>query len=168
MPTLSVRKLAKTRTYRMAGSSKSEIQNEPFCSLNECSHGLGSTSEDGHSRAPSASAEPCKERFGYSGPTVQDIPPKRSSTYPPLPSNPFDELPPKVLGRSSTTYPYVQKQRTTQSTFKRVSISDSNLPSQKQIRQSTFNTTYSAPFADTAVWDQKTILSLGTHLSRPL
>ena len=151
----------------MAGSSESEIQNAPFCSLNECSHGLGSISDTGHSRAPSASAEPYKERFGFFGPTVQDIPPKRSSTYPPLPPNPSDELPPKVLRRSSTTYPSGQKQRITPPTLKRVSISDSNLPSKKQIRQSTFDTNCSASFADTAIWDQKTILSLGTHLFRP-
>ena len=160
-------KLAQVRTYRMAGSSESEIQNEPSCSLNECTHGLGSISEDGHSRAPSASAEPYKEHFGYFGSAAQDIPPKRSSTYPPLPSNLSDKLPHRVLSRSSTTYPSGKKKGTTPPVFKRLSISDSNLSSKKQIRQSTFDTTYSASFADTAVWDQKTILSLGTHFFRP-
>ena len=151
----------------MAASSEPEIQNEPSYSPNECSQGLGSISENGHNRAPSASAEPCKERFGCFGFTVQDIPPKRRSTYPPLPQDQSDELPPKVLGRSSTTYPSGQQQRTTPPTFKSVSLSESNLPSKKQTRQSTFDTNYSASFADTAVWDQKTILSLGTHLFRP-
>ena len=151
----------------MAPSSESETQNEPFCSPNECSHGLGSVSEDGHSRAPSASATPYKKRFGFFGPKVHGIPPKRSSTFPPPSPNTSDEIPPKVLDRSSTTYPSGQKQKTTLSTFKRVLLSRSNLPSKKQIRQSTFDTNYSASFADTAVWDQKTILSLGTHLFRP-
>ena len=151
----------------MAASSEYETRAEPFCSPNECSHGLGSISEDGHSRAPSASPEPHKGRFGYFGLTVQETPHKRSSTYPPPPPNTSDELPPKVLGRSITAYPSGQKQRTKLPTFKRVSLSESNLTSKKQIRQSTFDTNYSASFADTAVWDQKTILSLGTHLFRP-
>ena len=151
----------------MAASSESELQNAPFYSPTEDSHGLGSISEDGHSRAPPASGEPYKERLGYLGFTIQDIPPKRRSTYPPLSPDPSDELPSKILGRSSTTYPFGQQQRTTPPKSKSVSLSEFNLPSKKQPRQSTFDTNYSASFADTAVWDQKTILSLGTHLFRP-
>ena len=150
----------------MAASFASEA--EPLTNPEESFHGLGSISEDGDSRAPSASPEPYPERPNYFDHTAQENAPQRSRTYPLVPSNLSHERIRKSMNRSSTANQPSQKHRTSRRPSQRSLFSEPDLPIQNQSRQSTIDTKNSLSFEDTAVWDEKSILSLGTYFPRSL
>lgn len=125
---------------------------------------LGSISEDSHTRAPLASPEDLTGRFDYFDFGGQPNPPKRSPTYPFVLPGPSEEHILKSLGRASNVYQRNQKRRSAPPVSKRIVHTEPNLPGPNQIRHSTtMDTNNSASFEDTAVWDQKSILSLGIY-----
>ncbi len=150
----------------MAASSASEA--EPLTSPEESFHGLGSISEDGDGRAPSASPELSPDRSSYFDHAAQENAPQRSQTYPLVASTLSDEHIRKSFNRSSTANQPSQKHRTSRPPSKRSTFSELNSPIQNQSRQSTIDTKNSLPFEDTAVWDEKAILSLGMCFPRSL
>ena len=144
----------------MAASSKSEA--EHATTLDASIHELESIDEDSHIRAPSASPEENSNRIDYFDFGGQQKPPKRSPTYPFVPPGPSEQL--RSLSRISNRYLKSQKRKSVPSTSKRTVYTEPNLPGSNGIRHSsTINTNNSASFEDTAVWDQKAILSLGMY-----
>ncbi len=128
---------------------------EHATTLDASIHELESIDEDSHIRAPSASPEENSNRFDYFDLGGQQKPPKRSPTYPFVPPGPSEEHL-RSLGRVSNRYP--------RSLLRKVVHTEPSLPGSNSIRHSsTFNTNNSASFEDTAVWDQKAILSLGMY-----
>ncbi len=150
----------------MAASFASEA--EPLASPEESFRGLGPISEDGDGRAPSASPEPYPERPDYFDHTAQEKAPQRSQTYPLVPSILSDKHIRKPMNRSSTANRPSQKHRISRRPSKRSTFSEPDLPIQNQSRQSTIDTKNSLSFEDTAVWDEKAILSLGMYFPRSL
>lgn len=145
----------------MAASLKSEA--EHTTTLDASIHELESIDEDSHIRAPSASPEENSDRFDYFDFGGQQKPPKRSPTYPFVPPGPSEEHL-RSLGRVSNRYPRSQKRKFVPSISKKIVHTEPNLPGSNRIRHSsTFNTNNSASFEDTAIWDQKAILSLGMY-----
>lgn len=137
---------------------------EPARNLDENLFELGHISEDSHTPVPSASPKDISTHFDYFDFGGQQKPPKRSPTYPFVPPGPSEEHILKSLGRVSNRYPKSQKRKFAPSVSKKPVHTEPNLPGPNQIRHSsTINTNNSASFEDTAVWDQKAILSLGMY-----
>lgn len=134
---------------------------EPFTTLDTNLYGLVPIIEDGHTRAPSASPEDSTGHYDYFDFGGQQKPPKRSPTYPFVPPGPSEEHILKSLGRASNVYQQKQKRRFMPPASKRAVRTEPDLPVPNRIRHSsTIDTNNSASFEDTAVWDQKAILSL--------
>ena len=109
---------------------------------------------------PESSTE-CFDQFDFGD---HRKPPKRSGTYPFILSSPSE---PHILkpGTAGNAYPATRKRRDVPPIPKRIVDTDSNWVGPHKIRHaSTIESYKSASFDDTAVWDQKAILSLGTYL----
>ena len=122
------------------------------------------TSEDSQTRCPSASPEDSTECFDHFDFEDHRKPPKRSETYPFVPPSPSKA---HVLkpGTASKAYPTTRKRRVMAPILNSVVPTEFNLEGAPRIRHaSTIDTNNSASFDDTAVWDQKAILSLGMYL----
>lgn len=145
-----------------------ESKAEPSTTWNANLHELGPISEES-TRAPSASPEEFTGHFDYFDLVGEKKPPKRSPTYPFVPPGPSEEHILKSLGSTSNLYRKTQKCNFARPLAKGKPHTEPNLPGLNQIRHaSTFDTSNSASFEDTAVWDQKAILSLGMQSSQTL
>ena len=122
------------------------------------------TSEDSQTRCPSASPEDsteCFDRFDFGDHRKA---PKRSETYPFVPPSPSKA---HILkpGTASKAYPTTRKRRVMAPIRNSVVPTEFDSGEPPRIRHaSTIDTNNSASFDDTAVWDQKAILSLGMYL----
>ena len=138
--------------------SEAEPSTTPAASL----YGLESMSEDSQARAPPASPEGLSEHFDCYDFGDQKGPPKRSPTYPFVPPGPSEAHILKSLGKSSNVYQTYAKRRIVPPLPKRIVHTKSNLSGPHSLRHSsTIDTNNSESFEETAVWDQKAILSLG-------
>ena len=145
-----------------------EPEAEPSSTLEASLHGLGSICEDGQSQVPLAFPEGLPVHSDYFDFEDHQKQPKRSPTYPFLPSRPSEAHIFKPLGKASTVYHTYQKRRAVPPSPKRNVHAKPNLTGPHRIRHSsTFDTNNSESFEHTAIWDQKAILSLGTSLLRP-
>lgn len=144
-----------------------EYEAEPSTTLDTNLYGLGPIIEDAHARAPSASPEDSTghyDCFDFGG---QIKPPKRSPTYPFVPPGPSEEHILKSLGPASNVYHQKQKRRFMPPASKKPVRTEPNLSGPNRLRHaSTIDTKNSASFEDTAVWDQKAILSLGMYTTQ--
>lgn len=139
----------------------SGAEDEPFTTVDPSLYQLGSISEDSHIRAPSASPEDLTVHYDSIDFGGHQKSPKRSSTFPYVPRGPSVELALKI---ASNGYQRNQERRSEPPASEKLVHSGPNLPGPKQIRHSaTIDTYNSASFEDTAVWDQKAILSLGMY-----
>ena len=151
----------------MAASSESKA--EPSSIWNANPHELGPISEESHTRAPSAFPQDLTGQFDFFDFVGGKRPPKRSPTYPFVPPGPSKRHILKSLGKASNVYREHQKGNHAPPVAEGKAYTEPNLPGLNHIRHSsTFDTNNSASFEDTAVWDQKAILSLGMHSSQTL
>lgn len=150
-------------------ASSPESKAEPSTAWNGNLHELGPITEESHnSRAPSAFPQDLTGQFDYFDFVGEGKPPKRSPTYPFVPTGPSKEHILKSLGKASSVYRKHQKRNYAPPLAKGKAHTEPNLPGLNIRHASTFNTNNSASFEDTAVWDQKAILSLGMHSSQTL
>ena len=141
-----------------------ESEVEPSTTLDASLHELGSISEDGQTQAPSASPEGLTGHVDYFDFGDHQRHPKRSPTYPFVPPGPSEAHILKALGKSSNVYQTYQKRKNVPRIPKRKVHPKPSLTGPHTIRHSSTIDTYnSASFEDTAVWDQKAILSLGMY-----
>lgn len=146
----------------MLASSGAEA--ETSMTLDASLYQLGSINEDSHTQAPSGSPEDSTEHLDCIDFGGHPKPPKRSPTYPFTPPGPSKEHTPKLLGRGSNLYQRNQKRGSGPPVSKKTVHTKPNPLGPNQIRHSTtMDTNNSASFEDTAVWDQKAILSLGMY-----
>lgn len=139
-----------------------ESEAEPSTTLTASLDGLGSMSEDSQTQAPSASPEGSSEHFDWFDFGDHQKPPKRSPTYPFVPPGPSEAHILKSLGKSSNLYRTYAKRRIAPPVPKRIVHTKPNLSGPHSLRHSsTIDTNNSESFEETAVWDQKAILSLG-------
>ena len=144
----------------MLASSRAEA--EPSTTMDASLYQLRSIDEDGHTQATSGSPQCSTEGFDAVDFGGQPKAPKRSPTYPFIPSGPSEEHIPQNLTSSSNLHQRNQKRG---SIPKKTDPKKLNLPGPSQIRHSTtMDTNNSASFEDTAIWDQKALLSLGMSL----
>ena len=112
-------------------------------------------SGSGQTRAPPASPDAWTEQSECSDFGDSLKPSKRSSTYPFVPPGPFDAHVHKSPRRASNLLLKL---------FRKQLDIGHNSTGPPHIRYaSTIDTNHSASFEDTAVWDEKAILSLGTY-----
>lgn len=151
----------------MLASSTAEA--EPSTIMDAGLYQLGSINEDGHTQATSGSPQGSTEGFNYFDFGGQPKPPKRSPTYPFIPPGPSEEHIPKILTSGSNLSQRNQKRGSAPLVSKITVHNKLNRPGPNQIRHSnTMDTNNSASFEDTAIWDQKAILSLGMLLPHTL
>ena len=142
----------------MVASHNSEAG--PSTNLDASLSELEPINEDDQIWAPLGSPENLVGHFDY---FCQKRPPDRSRTYPFIPPGPFEEHL-KLLGRISNGNQRDPKRRFAPPVSKRIVRTESNVPGPNRMRHSsTIDTNNSASFEDTAVWDQKAILSLGMY-----
>ena len=147
----------------------SESKAEPSITWNANLHDLGPISEENHTRAPSASPEDFTQCFDHFDFVSEQKAPKRSPTYPFVPPGPSEEHIRKSRGRASNVYRKHQKRNYAPLAIKGKVHTEPDSPALNHIRHaSTIDTKNSASFEDTAVWDQKAILSLGMYSYQPL
>lgn len=140
--------------------SKAEPSKPWNANLNE----LGPISEESHTREPSASPEDLPGDFDYFDFVNEQKPPKRSPTYPFVPPGPSKEHILGLQGRASNVYRKYYKHNYAPPVSQGKVHTEPNSPGLKHIlHASTIDTNNSASFEDTAVWDQKAILSLGIY-----
>lgn len=138
-----------------------EHEAEPLETRDTGLYGLGHISEDSQTRTPSASPDGLSKHFDYVDFGDHQGRPKRSPTYPFVPSCPPKEHLLKPLGKANDAPSKYQKPSAVPPIPKRLPHNESSLIGPGRIRHSsTFDTTNSASFEATAVWDQKAILSL--------
>lgn len=146
----------------MAPSTESKA--EPSTTSNANLRDLGPISEESHTRAPSASPEDFTRQFDHFDFVSEQRPPKRSPTYPFVPPGPSEEHILGSRGRASNVHRKHQKRNNAPPVVKGKVHTEPNSPGLNRIRHaSTIDTNNSASFEDTAVWDQKAILSLGMY-----
>lgn len=123
---------------------------------------LESMGDDSQSWEPPASPEGLSEPFDYHDFGDHQQPPKRSPTYPFVPPGPSEAHILKSLGKSSNVYHTYAKRGIVPPVPKRIVHTTPNLSGPHSLRHSsTIDTNNSESFEETAVWDQKAILSLG-------
>lgn len=139
-------------------SNRFEFEAQHSITRDASLYGSEHMSEDSQNRASLASPDGSAEQsdyfdFGES---------KRSPTYPFVPPGPSEAHAFRSLSKASNGYLKHQKRRSKPPIPIRHVDSEPNLSEPPRIRHaSTIDTNNSAPFEDTAVWDQKAILSLG-------
>ena len=123
---------------------------------------LGPLSGDSLLREQSASPEPISERrdyFNFEG-AQQGL--RRRSTHPPVATESLEGQEPGPLGRASTTRVSNKNFKSAPpSSFDKNTFVEDHHSGQSPRRNSTIGTQNSLSFDETAVWDQKAILSLG-------
>ena len=122
------------------------------------------TDEDGQTQVPPTSPDDSTECFDHFD--LGDLwkPPQRRETYPFDPPSPSQAHVLKPITANSA-YPTARKRRVVPPIPRRTVHTESNWAGPHPIRHaSTMDTYHSASFDDTAVWDQKAILSLGMYL----
>ena len=139
-----------------------ESEAEPSTTLDISLYGLGSISEDSHTRAPPASSEGSTGDFDHYDFEDTHKQPKRSPTYPFIPPSPSKPKFFNPLEKSSSVHQKHQKRGLEPPIYKNKLHAEPILPGPHGLRHaSTIYSNNSASFEDTAVWDQKAILSLG-------
>ena len=145
-------------------ASSPESRAEPSTAWNANPHELGPICEESHTRASSAFPQDLTEQFDDFDFVGEKNPPKRSPTFPFMPPGPSKEQLLKSLGKASSLYRNHPKRSYVLPVAKGKAHTEPILPGLNHIRHaSTFDTNNSASFEDTAVWDQKAILSLGMN-----
>ena len=123
-------------------------------------YGSENMSEDSQNRASLASPDDSAEQSDY----FDFGEPKRRPTYPFVPPRPTEARAVRSLSKASNGYLKHQKRRSKPPIPIRHVDIEPNLSGPPRIQHtSTMGTDNSAPFEDTAVWDQKAILSLGRY-----
>lgn len=138
-----------------------ESKAQPSSTLEGRSYGLESVNEDSVSLA---SLEDLLEYPDYFDSGHHQRQPKRSPTYPFVPSHPTEARILKPLGKASTVYHLHQKRRVVPPIPHGNVHNDPISTGPRRIRHSsTVDTKNSESFEHTAIWDQKAILSLGMY-----
>lgn len=143
-------------------------ETEPSKSLDASLRDLRPIIEDSESLVRLASLEGLTEHFDFGYPQK---PPKRSPTYPFASSGPSKAHISKSLGKNGHVNHNPQEHRVVPPIPKSEvhnEPSSTGLVGPPIRHSSTINTTNSASFEDTAVWDHKAILSLGKYPSQTL
>ena len=137
----------------MAYRRRSEA--EPSTTLDFSLYGSEPIAGDSQTRAPPASQGAWTEQSDYSDFGDPYRPSKRSPTYPFVPCGSSDAHTHRTSGRVSNVFSKILKRE----------VDDGHsFTGPNNIRHaSTFDTYKSASFEDTAVWDEKAILSLGMY-----
>lgn len=139
---------------------------ETLANISTSTDGLGAISENSLLREQSASPEPIQEGTAYfdfqDGRYQRPQSPRQSSINQPLVADGSAEgSEPNSLNKANRTRTYDKRSKSVPPISGKTKLVESQIAGQVPRRHSTNLTQNSESFAETAVWDQKAILSLG-------